>query len=242
MEAIEKSGSMNIVDLCSGAGIPVITVLNELAEQKDNKLHVTLTDKYPNIAEFRHLGEKHKDKVNCIEDPVEADRVSDNLKGFRTLFGSFHHFNKETARKILLDAVLKNEGIGIFEYTERNFLAWGLALLLTPAFIMLSTPFIRPFSFRRFLWMLIIPVVPFVAAWDGFVSCLRTYSTIELRNLAASLGTSGYRWETGRIRSFGGCYITFLIGYPVSSGYQGGSTWTAEAPRPPAAGEPQVAI
>jgi hypothetical protein len=215
-EAIIESDSMNIVDLCSGAG-PVITVLNDLPEQGDPKLHVTLTDKYPNIVAFRHLVERHKDRVNCIEAPVDATDVSDNLKGFRTLFGSFHHFDKERAQKILLDAVAKNEGIGIFEYTERNFLVWGLALLFTPAFIMLSTAFIRPISFRRFLWMVIIPVVPFVAAWDGFVSCLRTYSTIELRNLVDSLGTSDYRWETGRIRSFGGCYITFLMGYPVKS-------------------------
>jgi hypothetical protein len=217
LEAIMKSDSVNIVDLCSGAAIPVITVLNELPEQEDNKVHITLTDKYPNIAAFHQLVEKYKGKVSCIEDPVDAANVSDKLKGFRTLFGSFHHFDKETARKILLGAVSKNEGIGIFEYTERTFFVWGLALLFTPIFVMLSTPFIRPLSFRRYLWMVIIPVIPFVSAWDGFVSCLRTYSPIELKNLTDSLGTSNYRWDTGRIRSFGGCYITFLIGYPVKS-------------------------
>jgi hypothetical protein len=212
--AIQDSGVSDIIDLCSGAGLSTVMALQDLLSKGSREYRLTLTDKYPNVAAFRTLSKKHGGTVNSVESPVDATNVPEDLKGFRTLFGSFHHFDVEKSRDILTDAVHKNQGIGIFEYTERNFVTWTLPLLLTPAFMILSTPFIRPLTLRRVLWTIIIPIVPFIAAWDGFVSCLRTYTPKELERIVESLGASHYRWEIGRIRSFGACYITFLIGCP----------------------------
>jgi ubiquinone/menaquinone biosynthesis C-methylase UbiE len=213
-EAIKQSGALSIIDLCTGAGKPTLTALRELFHADDNQFRVILTDKHPNIHALRRLSEKYDSHFEYLEEPVDATNIPDNLKGFRTFFESFHHFDKETARKILADAALKKEGIGIFEYTDRNFLIWGIALLLTPAFMILSTFFIRPVTIQRLLWMVIFPILPFIATWDGFVSCLRTYSPKELNRMTDSLDCSDFHWETGRVRSFGVCYITFLIGYP----------------------------
>ncbi len=46
-------------------------------------------------------------------------KVPRELKGFRTMFTSFHHFPPEEARAILQNAVDAGEGIGIFEITRR---------------------------------------------------------------------------------------------------------------------------
>jgi hypothetical protein len=213
-EAIHKSGASTIVDLCSGAGVPTMTALKELLRAEDNQFRVILTDKHPNINALRRLPEKHNSHLEYMEEPVDATDIPKNLRGFRTFFESFHHFDKEIARKILADAALKREGIGIFEYTDRNFLIWGVALLFAPAFMILSSFFIRPVTFQRLLWMVFMPILPFIATWDGFVSCLRTYSPKELKQMTDSLNSSDFHWETGRLRSFGGCQITFLIGYP----------------------------
>jgi len=203
-----------VVDLGSGAGGPALFLLEQLGEVNGVPIELTLTDKYPNVPVFRRLAATWPGRISYCEEPVDAANVPEELEGFRTLFGSFHHFDTEAARGILRDAVRRNQGIGVFEYTERTLWIWGLPLLFGPLFGWLVVPFIRPFSWRRLLWTYLIPVWMVFGLWDGLVSCLRTYSPRELRDLTADLGDGGYRWEAGRVRSFGACRITYLLGVP----------------------------
>ncbi len=215
--AMQACGARSIVDLCSGAGKAAFTVANELSALHNVEVRVVLTDKFPNLPALRGLANEWPGRVVSVETPVEATDVPDELHGFRTLFTSFHHFREGTARRILAHAAERREGIGIFEYTERNLLVWGSALLVTPLFVWLITPFIRPLSWRRVLWTYLLPVVPLLAVWDGLVSCLRTYSPTEMLALTPHPEVEGYRWEAGRLRSFGGCRITYLLGWPSAT-------------------------
>jgi hypothetical protein len=146
---------------------------------------------------------------------VDAAEVPRDLEGFRTLFTSLHHFRPEQARALLADAAAGGVGIGAFEYTERRWLVWGPSILLIPLFVWVATPFMRPFSWRRLLWTYLAPVVPLVAMWDGFVSCLRTYSVEELGALVESLDDGRMRWRVGRVRSFGLSRVTYVLGRPT---------------------------
>ncbi|MCO6438633.1 MAG: hypothetical protein J5J06_16190 [Phycisphaerae bacterium] len=213
-----------VVDLCSGAGRPVLSVLEELDDDEGVPITITLTDKYPNVPAFRSLAEASPGRVLYSEVPVDATDVPYDLEGFRTLFASFHHFDVVAAREIICDAVRKNQGIGIFEFTERNFLIWVPTLLVGPVFVWLVTPFIRPFSWQRLLWTYAIPIWMLAGFWDGVVSCLRTYSPQELCNLTKDLGAGSYSWEVGRVRSAGVFRITYLLGVP-----HGPVTGTAES-------------
>lgn len=203
-----------VVDLCSGAAGPILSMLEELGEVDGQSITITLTDKYPNIPAFRRLAAKSPDRISYSEASVDAADVPEELEGFRTLFTSFHHFDGDAAREILRDAVRKNQGIGVFEYTERNFWVWLPALLVAPVFAWLVTPFIRPFSWQRLLWTYAIPIWMLAGFWDGLVSCLRTYSPRELRDLTADLGTDSYSWEAGRVRSIGAFRVIYLLGIP----------------------------
>ncbi len=214
-QAIRESAAVRIVDLCSGAGGPSLAVAGEFEAAGSTAPPVVLTDKYPNRAAFDRTASLSGGAISFVEQPVDATDVPAELHGFRTLYASFHHFDPAAARAILRDVVARREGIGIFEYTERNFWIWGLPMLLTPLFTLLTMPFVRPFRWTHFLWTYLLPVVPIVAAWDGVVSCLRTYSTAEL--LALANGAAGYRWESGRVRAFGSCHVTYLIGCPQRS-------------------------
>jgi hypothetical protein len=176
---------------------------------------VTLTDWYPNLEALETAGGTGAN-VTYLETPVDAVDVPKRLKGFRTLFTSFHHFRPVEARAILTSAVNDNEGVGIFEYTERNWLIWGLPTLLIPLFIWLCTPFMQPFRWRRLLWTYLVPVVPMIALWDGFVSNLRTYSVAELTGLVEQVADDRYEWKIGKVRSLGGSRVTYLIGTPCS--------------------------
>ena len=55
----------------------------------------------------------------------------------------------------------------------------------------------------------------FLMLFDGLVSCLRTYSVEELRDLAARLDANDYDWDIGTVKSMAGPIpITYLIGMP----------------------------
>ncbi|WP_309712492.1 hypothetical protein [Armatimonas sp.] len=198
--ALKQCQASQVLDLCSGAGGPWGVLLPLLDEPRPK---VLLTDFYPNPAGA---------KLPYYPEPVDAIAVPPILAGFRTLFASFHHFRPEQARAILADAVEKQQGIAVFEATARTIPAL-LGMLFVPLAVWLITPQIRPVPLSRLLWTYLIPVLPLAALFDGIVSCLRTYTQSELRELV--VGLDSYTWEIGSEpvpRS--PIPITYLIGLP----------------------------
>jgi len=83
--------------------------------------------------------------------------------------------------------------------------------LLTPLFVVIATPFIRPFLWKRLLWTYLIPFVPFICCWDGVVSQLRAYTISELSELTQ--GFEGYEWSAGSTYIPGQLgHLTYLLG------------------------------
>ena len=216
-EGIERAGADRVLDLCSGAGGPWPWLADAL-ERSGLRVCVKLSDKYPN-AQARERVRKDSAKLRYRDEAVDATRVPRGLRGFRTLFTSFHHFPPEQARAILKDAVESRQGIGVFEIPGRR----PLTLLLLPLAVigdMLVVPFVRPRPPGRAAWRLIwrwlIPIVPLVLLFDGIVSCLRVYSPHELRELTSGLADEGYRWEIGCVkRELWRLPITFVVGHPT---------------------------
>ena len=206
----------DIVDLCSGGSGPVLGVVEQLERSEKYPVRVVLTDKYPNRSAFRAAAAASHGKVTFEEGSVDALNVPAHLKGFRTLFSSFHHFRPGDARRILQDAVSKNMGVGVFECTEPS-LVWFAALLAVPLLMGIAAPFVRPFRWNRLVWVYLFPLPVWFAVWDGFISLFRTYSPQALEELTRGLGEGNYVWEIGKVRSFGACYVTYLIGYPARS-------------------------
>jgi hypothetical protein len=215
-EALRLAGTTSIVDLCAGGGGPLLDLKPALERALGAPVSVTLTDKFPNLDAFRAVAERCPSDVHFVSEPVDATAVRATVTGFRTLFASFHHFPPAQARAILADAVRERQGIGVFEFTERRLLLWALPLLLTPALVWCATPWIRPLTWRRLLWTYLLPVVPLIAALDGVISVLRSYTVDELRVLAGGLDDNDYRWEVGSVRSIGGSRVTYAIGVPAT--------------------------
>jgi hypothetical protein len=160
---------------------------------------VTLTDLYPNIAAFEEAESNQNGGIRACREPVSAFDVPPDLDGIRTLFTAFHHFRPADARRILQDAASKRRGIAVFEPFERTL---RMAASLGIASIVLSpllTPGIGRMSLGRFVLTYLVPLAPAVAAWDGFVSSLRSYTVPELRDLAASVSAEGFTWEAGQM-------------------------------------------
>jgi len=208
-EAMVAVGSDQILDLCSGSGGPLPGIKQLLERKYSLRIKIVLSDKFPR-REHKDLTHPLPQELDYLIEPVDALDVPAGLNAFRTLFTSFHHFDPACAKQILADASAKAPGIAVFEATERS-LAAVLRELFLPLTVLLLTPFVRPFSWKRLLWTYLIPAVPVVMLWNGIVSDLRSYTRSELEALVESLEQNSFVWQTGTCRSFLS-RITFLIG------------------------------
>lgn len=216
-QALGALGETEIVDLCAGGGGPWGDLLPRIAAAGRPAVRVRLTDYYPNTAAFARLRAASGDAIVGDPEPVDATRVPVRLTGFRTLFTALHHFPPAAAHAILADAVRSRRGIAVFELTRRSPLAL-VGMLFLPLLLLLCTPFIRPFRWSRLFWTYLVPIVPLVVWFDATVSCLRTYTADELRELTADLG-EGYKWDVGAVRAPPLISrVTYVVGLPVASG------------------------
>ena len=224
LTASSSAAPVRVVDLCSGGGGPWLRLSNTLERDFRLPIHVCLTDKYPNRDAFEEVRARcrlqsgSRSDLGFVAATIDATRVPPELRGFRTIFSSFHHFGPADAREILRNAVQGGEGIGVFELAKREVRTM-LVLCFVPFLVLLLTPRIRPFRWSRLFWTYVIPAVPFVIWFDGIVSCLRAYGLEELREMIGRLPETTskrtYRWELGEERT-GLLPVTYLIGYPES--------------------------
>lgn len=220
-QALRAAGRDQVVDLCSGGGGP-ISALSAAFAAEGLKVTFTLTDRFPNVPAFSELAAGNP-SISFSREPVDARSVPRELVGFRTMFNAFHHFRPEDAAAVLRDAASAGQPIGIFEIPERRLGMILPMLLLTPLIVLLTTPFIHPFRWRRLFWTYVLPLVPLTCWWDGIVSQLRAYTPAELQALAAGVGVAGYEWKAGQapIGNSPGS-LTYLIGHPNIEGGEPG--------------------
>jgi hypothetical protein len=211
-KGVEKSGTNQIIDLASGGGGGWLSMANKVITVIPN-VSIRLTDFYPNIKAFKETQRQYPDLFTYSTESVDATNVSKELKGLRTQFLSFHHFEPEMAKKILQNAVDSKQPIAIFEAIERT--PYNFALMAgIPLSVYALTPFIKPFSWDRLFYTYAIPAVPFFVGFDGFVSVCRVYSQEEMRYLVESLHDSdSFEWEIGKQKK-GLVTIQYLLGYP----------------------------
>ena len=211
---LEDCGSKRVLDLCSGAGGPWLSLVRHFKSRGAEPPEVLLTDKYPCTRKLHDWEFPAANRIHFLRYSIDATRIPGHLQGFRTLFSSFHHLNPDEARGLLQDSVNKRQAIGIFEVSTRHAFTL-LSMFFLPIAAWLFVPFRRPFRWSRVLWTYLIPVIPFVLFFDGLVSCLRSYSLGELQEMTSGLESNGYRWEVGeQTGGFLPVRITYLLGCP----------------------------
>lgn len=208
-DVIERSGAKRVVDLCSGGGGPLLSILDELPA-----VEAVLTDLYPNVDAFAYAEKRLPGRVRGHRDSIDATNVPADLEGVRTVFNALHHFRPELARKILEDAARKRQPLCVFEVVERHPLAFAV-IATVPLAVLALTPFTQP-SALRLAFTYALPVIPLATGWDGFASCLRAYSVKELRALADTVTVDGYSFRVGQSERRGlvPMRVTWLIGEP----------------------------
>jgi hypothetical protein len=206
--AIAACRAERVVDLCSGGGGPWLSPGWRRALADHAPLTLVLTDKFPSRELSTRLD--GDPSVGCVDVSVDAASVPRSLRGFRTIFSSFHHFPDNVARAVLADAVSAGEGFAMTEVTSRTVRAFA-TMFLMPLFALVLTPRMRPFRWSRLVLTYLLPLIPFVVFWDGMVSCFRTRTPEELLDLTS--GFPEYDWTAGYAS---GRWLApvYLIGYP----------------------------
>jgi hypothetical protein len=218
-EVMQHMKTSQILDLCSGSSGPWSQMQGQLQEQQES-IYVTLTDKYPNLLAFEKIRERSGNKIQYISESVDATNIPAYLKGMRTIFSAFHHFEPDAARKILQNTVNSRSAIGVFEFSEKRLDKIPFAFLL-PLFVFLITPFIKPRTFKSIFWVNIIPIIPWVLTYDAVISFIATYSPKDLKELVRSINSEGYVWKIGQVAStLRSVRITYLIGFPKVPYYE----------------------
>jgi hypothetical protein len=200
--ALSVSPEPRFVDLCSGAGGP----WPELAPAFEGTA-IVLTDLHP--VDVTTPG------ITRFPEPVDARNVPPQLRGVRTIFNGFHHFRPHEARDVLRDAWEQRQPICIVELSERrvvNLLSGPVIVLM----FMIAIAFVRPFRPSWILWCWLVPVLPWLVAWDGVVSHMRVYTPAELQAMVADLQADGYHWDIGQVKH-GPARLTYLRGLPGAS-------------------------
>lgn len=210
--AMDACGTCEVVDLCSGGGGPWLRLSESLQQKQQFPVRVCLTDKYPNREAFERAKAASQSRVAFCPSPVDATRVPPELRGFRTMFSSFHHFGPQEARSVLRAAVESRQGVAIFEAAKRCPRTMAL-IFWVPVLALALTLRIRPFRWSRLFWTYLLPVIPFVLWFDGLISCLRAYSQEELKELVREI--PGATWEMGEAKA-GLLPVTYIIGSPKS--------------------------
>ena len=214
-EALVKTNTNQILDLCSGSGGAMESIYENLKGTFNADIKITLSDLFPSVLVYQHLHHHTHGGISYVGTPVDAVNVPSELKGFRTLFSGFHHFKPKKAIAVLKNAVDARKGIGIFDGGNRSLGMIMLILIVHPILLYLCTPFFRPFRFSRLIFTYLIPIIPFCTVWDGIFSISRLYKPGEMLQMAKDIDSGHYTWISGKVRNDFGMSIAYLVGYPI---------------------------
>ena len=142
-QALAKSGSKRVLDLCSGGGTS-IGILQAVEQELGRELQIRLTDKFPTVT-LQHRAAARERHVAEAES-IDASSVPAHLLGFRTMFTAFHHFKPAQCQEILGDAVRAAQPIAIFEFTQRSAKFLVLGALVGFPVVLPSCLTLRPWT------------------------------------------------------------------------------------------------
>jgi hypothetical protein len=178
-----------------------------------------MTDLFPNKDAIERWKQSNNGRVQYREQPTDIFQLPEELTGICTMFTALHHFKPKTVRRLMQKYAEKGRVLAAFEITERNFKTIFKIMLFNIISGFLVTPVVGKLTFKRAFWTYILPVAPFFYAWDGVISCLRTYTPDDLKKLSDGLD-DGYSWNMGELtgsNEFGPFTITYLLGMPETA-------------------------
>jgi hypothetical protein len=158
----KKAGLM--YDLCSGCGQPALSIF----KQSKNFQKLSLSDKFPYA-----FGSEYPD-VEYIKESKDVLNMDFEAGKTYTMFNAFHHFSEDEQRTICLKIREANASAYFVEILFPSLLHLSKILIATTVGVLILSPFIKPFSWKRILFTYIIPVNILTISIDGIISVLKS--------------------------------------------------------------------
>jgi hypothetical protein len=153
------------------------------------------------------------EKINRVF--VDADHFTASEEGLYLSVNSFHQFSVDEAKDILKQIAENKQPVVVVEGNNDSlWQVFGMTVIV-PLTVLLTAPFVKPFRFVRIIFTYILPILPFVTFFDGFMALFKLYAPKDLDELTTSIKTGGYSWRTGKLDNGRGGKVIYLIGYPV---------------------------
>ncbi|CAN8098392.1 unnamed protein product [Discula destructiva] len=139
-----------------------------------------------------------------VEPPLPAPLLAASPKTFRTFNLAFHHLPTPLATSVLHDTLTTSSGFAIIELQDRHLRSF-LAVCLLGLGVLAFAPYFA-WKWRSpgtLFWSWVVPVLPVVLVWDGWMSSVRTRTVGEIEALMAEGGgggaAKGWDTRTGRV-------------------------------------------
>ena len=175
-EWTERLGVDEVLDIASGGGEQIATILGYMKDQGVNTPRFVLSDLYPNLPAYGKLATRFDTKqIGYYKKPVAVGDLPEGQRAL-TIFTAFHHLPPKDATALLAEVVAHRDGIFIAEFTRRT---WMDVLSMVPAFFF---NLLAPVFAGRFSWskLLLSPVIAAMVSFDGIVSAMRSYTPKEI--------------------------------------------------------------
>lgn len=203
------------VDFASGAGGPtpfIEKALNtELSQAGKPNVEFVLSDISPHISAWTAAAKKSENlgfvpqRVDATDAPspkvlLQNAHNTDGKKIMRLFSLAFHHFDDDLATKVLQNTIETSDGFwyvlvimmgnfadeySIFELQSRTWTSLIMVSLLWPM-LMLTAPFFYIQDPVYLFFTYLLPWVPFIVVFDGYISMLRTRTAEEIQTLLKS--------------------------------------------------------
>lgn len=163
---LKTSNLTNIVDLCSGSGLPAIYMHQKL---EINGLKTLLTDKFP-----QNIGLKNG--VLYKEDSFDINDLKPMTDNYYTMYNSFHHLDDDEQKRLIEKIFDSKSQLMIVEIVQPSLIDVGLVTIASTLGVMLVCPLIRPYDWKRFVFTYILPVNIITVLIDGYISVVKSRS------------------------------------------------------------------
>ncbi|MBK9254009.1 MAG: hypothetical protein IPM42_00830 [Saprospiraceae bacterium] len=195
-EKLRQNSLHKITDVCSGNGNPAIYIHTRL----QNQLSATiLTDLYPQETPFHTNIHYQKSPINILEIDPDKDRIY-------TMYNAFHHFT-DSEKKVIVKNFCDQKSHFVFvEILRPDLFSLVQVIFASTIGVLVFTPFIRPFDWKRLFLTYILPVNIFTVLTDGIISVFKSSTKKSYQDLLKEYSDSD-KIEITEIFSF----PTFLV-------------------------------
>lgn len=180
-----------IVDLCSGSGLPSMYI----QERLHTSTKFVLTDKYPQQIKLHAQMVYAKESINALT-------LVPHHKKLYSMYNAFHHF-EDKDKVAFVEQFRKNKAIlCIVEVITPNLQNIFQVIIASTIVQLIIAPFIKPFSLKRLALTYIVPINVITVLVDGIISVIKAKSAKQYNSLLQSLNTMDYVVEANTIFSF----------------------------------------